>query len=76
MALTLSNMPASISFPGALDYLSISGLPGASSSGIKRLGREDEYALPSIVIHPVPFTECTGYVLFFTLPVTDYFSIP
>ena len=55
MALKFSNVPAGISFPGVLDYLSIIGLPGAYSPGIKRPGREDTYALPSTVIHPVPY---------------------
>ena len=54
MALTLSNMPAGISFPGVLYYLSIIGLPGTSSPGIKRPSREDKYALPCTAIHPVP----------------------
>jgi hypothetical protein len=54
MALTLSNMPARISFPGVLDYPSISGLPEESSPGIKRPGCKGEYALPSTVMHPVP----------------------
>jgi hypothetical protein len=54
MALKLSNIPAGISFPGVLDYLSIIGLPEASSPGIKRPGREDTCALPPTLIHPVP----------------------
>lgn len=54
MALTLRNTLAGISFPGVLDYLSIIGLAGACSPGIKRPSREDKYALPCTVIHPVP----------------------
>jgi hypothetical protein len=63
MALTLSDMPARISFPGVLDYLSISSLPEDSSPGIKRT---------SIYRHtsccPHTFTAYTGALLFSTLP--------